>query len=206
MLKNLNRIVKSLLCIYAVQLLLVSCIEDDCKCRPRQTYETKVTDFDLKALDTSGFTASEINGTVFKNSFGIVLNVAYNVERIAKVESKNSMSQFGFSAAYACSCVPNEFISLNKIDSIKITVTNPETQIATNVTENFKAFIYGNELNLTDFSHLHEDFQDYWNPFDVIELELNSQNNIPNTAIFTIELILSEDENLIKESEVINFV
>jgi hypothetical protein len=206
MLKNLNRIVKSLLCIYAVQLLLVSCIEDDCKCRPRQTYETKVTDFDLKALDTSGFTASEINGTVFKNSFGIVLNVAYNVERIAKVESKNSMSQFGFSAAYACSCVPNEFISLNKIDSIKITVTNPETQIATNVTENFKAFIYGNELNLTDFSHLHEDFQDYWNPFDVIELELNSQNNIPNTAVFTIELILSEDENLIKESEVINFV
>jgi hypothetical protein len=206
MLKNLNRIVKSLLCIYAVQLLLVSCIEDDCKCRPRQTYETKVTDFDLKALDTSGFTASEINGTVFKNSFGIVLNVAYNVERIAKVESKNSMSQFGFSAAYACSCVPNEFISLNKIDSIKITVTNPETQIATNVTENFKAFIYGNDLNLTDFSHLHEDFQDYWNPFDVIELELNSQNNIPNTAVFTIELILSEDENLIKESEVINFV
>jgi hypothetical protein len=206
MLKNLNRIVKSLLCIYAVQLLLVSCIEDDCKCRPRQTYETKVTDFDLKALDTSGFTASEINGTVFKNSFGIVLNVAYNVERIAKVESKNSMSQFGFSAAYACSCVPNEFISLNKIDSIKITVTDSETQIATDVTENFKAFIYGNELNLTDFSHLHEDFQDYWNPFDVIELELNSQNNIPNTAVFTIELILSEDENLIKESEVINFV
>jgi hypothetical protein len=206
MLKNLNRIVKSLLCIYAVQLLLVSCIEDDCKCRPRQTYETKVTDFDLKALDTSGFTASEINGTVFKNSFGIVLNVAYNVERIAKVESKNSMSQFGFSAAYACSCVPNEFISLNKIDSIKITVTDSETQIATDVTENFKAFIYGNDLNLTDFSHLHEDFQDYWNPFDVIELELNSQNNIPNTAVFTIELILSEDENLIKESEVINFV
>ena len=206
MLKNLNKVIRSLLCIYAIQFLLVACIEDGCNCPPSNTYETRVIDFDIKTLDTSGFNTSEINGTVYKNSFGIVLNIAYNLERIAKIESNNSMSQLGFSAAYACSCVPDEFISLNKIDSIKITVTIPETQTTKNVTENFKAFLYGNEISLTEFISSQKNIYDYWNPNDTIELELDLKDNIPNKAIFNIEFILSDGENIVKESEVINFI
>lgn len=204
MLKNLNRIVKSLLCIYAIQFLLVACIDDGCQCGPSRTYETSIVDFDFQTLDTSGFNPSEISETVFKNSFGIQIYISTDLQRIAKFKSKNDITSLGFSNAYACSCVEDEYISINKINAVEIMVTDTETQATTAVTENFKAYLYGDEIDLANLINLQDD--NYWSSIRRIELELDKENNIPNTAVFSIKLILSDGENIVKETEEITFI
>lgn len=205
-LKNTNKVIRSLLFLYTFQLLLSACTDiNDCNCSPAKTYEISNTDFDLNALDTSGFQVSEINGTVNKNAFGIRLNLYYNFDRIAKVNPKNNVSELGFSSTYACSCVPDEFIPLNTIEAIKITVTDTETQNTQDVTTNFNAFVFGDAIDLTDMSDLQNDDFYYWSRIEQIELELKEENSIPNSAIFTVEIVLSPSDNLVKQTEIINF-
>jgi hypothetical protein len=185
---------------------LVACIEDGCNCPPSKSYDTKVSDFEITALDTSGFNTKEISENVYKNSFGIRINILYNLQRTAIFNAKNNFSQLGFSSAYACSCLPDQFNSLNKINAIKITVRNTGNQETIDVTENFKSYLYGTEISLIEFINSQESFYDYWSPNDTIELELDLEDNIPNTAIFSIEFVLSDGENIVKESQLINFI
>lgn len=205
-LRNTHKVIRSLFFLYAFQLLLSSCIIDDCNCRPTKTYEISNTDLELQVYDTSGFNFSEINGTVSKNTFGIRLNLIYSFEQIASINSKNSFSNLGFSSANACSCVNEfEFIYLNTIESIKIMVTDTVNQNTQDVTEDFEAFLFGEALDLTDLSNLQNESDSYPNRFENIELELNKTNSIPNSAIFTFEIVLSSGNKLTKQTEIINF-
>ena len=194
----MNKKLISLLLIYFFQFLVTSC--DPCDCDPAKTFERTYNGFELKAWDTSGFQNAEVSDTVNKNSFGLTVSVEFELNQIAYLKSRLDFSSFGFASAYACSCVPDEYINVDPIEFIEIRVTDTQSQEITTVTANFATYDYNGEQ--ITISELFENRADWPDGF---QLDMIEYDNIPDTSIFEVKIILESGTELVEQTQEINF-
>jgi hypothetical protein len=196
----MNKKIISLFLLYFFQLIASSC--DPCNCEPARTYERIYNGIELKSWDTSGFQNEEITGTVNKNSFGLTISVEFELNQIAFYKPKLDISSFGFASAYAlsCDCEPDEYINIDPIDFISITVIDTQSQEITNVTDNFYTYDYdGEQITISEL------FQNRADWHDGFQLDMIEYDNIPDTSIFEVKIILESGTELIEQTQEINF-
>ena len=194
----MNKKLISLLLIYFFQFLVTSC--DPCDCDPAKTFERTYNGFELKAWDTSGFQNAEVSDTVNKNSFGLTVSVEFELNQIAYLKSRLDFSSFGFASAYACSCVPDEYINVDPIEFIEIRVTDTQSQEITTVTANFATYDYnGEQITISEL------FQNRADWHDGFQLDMIEYDNIPDTSIFEVKIILESGTELVEQTQEINF-
>ena len=194
----MNKKLISLLLLYFFQFLATSCAP--CDCEPGKTFERTYNGLELKAWDTSGFQNEEVSDTVNKNSFGLTVSVEFDLNQIAYLKSRLDFSSFGFASAYACSCPPDKYINLDPIESIEIRVTDTQSQEIMDVTTNFSTYDYnGEQITISDFFENRADWHDGF------QLDMTEYDNIPNTSIFEVKIILESGTELIEQTQEINF-
>lgn len=195
----MNKKLISLLLIYFFQFLATSC-DPSCYCDPARTFERTYNELELKAWDTSGFQNEEVSDTVNRNSFGLTVSVEFDLNQIAYLKSRLDFSSFGFASAYACSCVPDEYINVDPIESIEIRVTDTQSLEITDVTTNFSTYDYnGEQIIISDF------FENRANWNDGFQLDMTEYDNIPDSSIFEVKVILESGTELIEQTQEINF-
>lgn len=194
----MNKKFISLLLIYFFQFLATSC--DPCDCDPVKTFERIYNGLELKAWDKSGFQKVEVSDIVNKNSFGLTVSVEFELNQIAHSKSRLDFSSFGFASAYACSCPPDEYINVDPIEFIEIRVTDTQSQEITDVTSNFTTYNYNGEQ--ITISELFENRADWHDGF---QLDMMEYDNIPDSSIFTVKIILKSGIELIKQTQEIDF-
>lgn len=195
----MNKKLISLLLIHFFQFLATSC--DPCVCAPTKTFERTYNGLELKAWDTSGFQNIEIsNETVNKNSFGLTFSVLFELNQIARIKSRLNFSSFGFASAYACSCPYDEFINVDPFKGITIMATDTQTQEVTDVTNNFTTYNYdGEQVTISELFKIRADWHDGF------QLDLTTYDNIPDSSIFTVKIILESGLELFDQTIEINF-
>lgn len=187
-----------LVSLYLFQFLATSC--DICDCSEFGTFERNYNGLELEAWNTSGFQISEIKGPINKNSFGITLSIQFDLKKIALNNQKSSFSGFGFASAMACDCRENEYINVDDIDTIEITVLNTENQVESIVTDNFTTIGYdGLPIKISALFENRADWQDGF------QLDLQDFDMIPNTAIFKVNVFLASGAVLSEQTAIINF-
>ena len=196
----MNKKILSLFLLYFLQFILTSC--DPCDCGSSNSFERKYNGLELNAWDTSGFQYVEVSDSVYKNSFGLTVSVEFKLNQITYFKPKSDWSSFGFSPAYAlsCGCPADEYINVDPIDSIIITVTDTQDQEITDVTNNFMTYGYdGEQLTI---SELFENRADWHDGF---QIDMKEHNNIPNSSVFTVKIILESGTELVEQTQEINF-
>lgn len=194
----MNKKLLSLLLLYFFQFLATSC--DPCDCSPSRTFERTYNGLELKAWDTAGFQNVEVSGNVNKNAFGLTVSVEFELHQIAYLKSRINFGSFGFTPAYACSCVPDEYINFDPIETIEIRVTDTQSLEISDVTANFTTNDYNGEQ--ITISELFENRADWHDGF---RLDMTEYDNIPNTSIFEVKIILNSGTELIEQTQEINF-
>ncbi len=192
----MNKKIISLFFLYLIQFIVTSCDP----CHEVRTYERKYNGLEVRTWDTSGFQTSAIDGTVNKNSFGLTLLVQSELNQIAYHQRKTSFSGFGFASAYAWSCPDDEYIIVDPIDSIEITVVNTENQKEIMVTDNFTTPGYdGEPITITEL------FEDRAEWHDSFQFDLTEYDKVPNSSIFKIKVFLESGIELTQETEIVAF-
>ncbi len=197
---SIKKKIISLFLLYIFQLIASSC--DPCGCEPARTYERIYNGIELKSWDTSRFQNKEITGAVNKNSFGLTISVEFELNQIAIYKQKSDMNAFRFASAYAlsCDCPIDEYININPIDSILITVTDIQSQEVIDVTDNFYTYNYYDE-HVT----IRELFENRADWHDGFRLDMIRYDNIPDNSVFRVKIILESGAELIKQTQEINF-
>jgi hypothetical protein len=194
----MNKKFISLLLLCLFQFIVTSC--NPCVCDPIKTFERINNGLELNAWDTSGFQNQEISDTVNKNSFGLTISVEFELNQIAYFKSKLNFSSFGFASAYACSCVPDEYINVDPINSILITVTDSRNQETTEITNNFSTYDYnGEKITISQLFEIRADWHDGF------QLDMTEYDDIPDSSIFTVKIILQSGIELLEQTQEINF-
>ena len=194
----MNKKLTALFLIYVFQ-FVTSC-DERCYCPPAKTFEKTFKGFELKAWDTSGFQSEEVTNTVNKNSFGLTVSVQFDFNQIGYHQSKFDFSSFGFASAYACSCVMDEYVDVDAIEAIKILVTDTKTQETSDITANFTTYDHNREpISISGFFEKRVENQ------TDLQLDMTTYNDIPDTSIFEVILILASGNELIEQTQVINF-
>ncbi len=194
----MNKKILSIFLIYLVQFLATSCIP--CDCEASKTFERIYNGLGLKAWDTSGFQSMEVSDVVNKNSFGLTISVEFELNQVAYSKPKLDLSSFGFASAYACSCPVDEYINIDPIDAIKISVINVENQEIIDVTDNFTTYGYNGE-QLT----IRELFENKADWHDGFQIDMTDYDNIPNSSIFAVKIFLESGTELTEQTQEINF-
>jgi len=177
--------------------LIMSCIF--CNCNDPETYEVNYTSIFVTAFNTAGFMNTEVEDSVYKNAFGISVSVASNY--VISTNTESSYFTLGFNSVKACSCVDDTYIYPDPISFVEILVTDTETNQTNDVTSNFRAqsYYYNHVITLEQYFDERQQW-DVWFQFDLVDLE-----NIPDEAIFTINLYLESRTSLSEETKQINF-
>lgn len=191
---------KKLIFLFLFLIYFIGFLVTSCDCPERGIYNRTYTNLEVKAWDTSGFVISDVGETVNKNSFGLSVSVLSELEQIAVNSIKSKFSGFGFASAFAWSCPDDEYINVDPIDSILITVTDTQTQEIIDVTTNFTAYdYYRGQLTLTElFEELNE-----WD--DGFQFDMTDYSNIPASSIFKVKITLESGTELIEQTQEINF-
>jgi len=150
----------------------------------------------VKAWGIRGFQNKEISNPIPVHSFGLTKHLLEDTKQVVSIESKMDMSSFGFTSAISCDCA-YELTVKDPIDSIKITVKNIETNEMVEVTNNFTYNGYNSIDEL-----LSENIGDDYNHFN---LEIIKFDSIPNSSIFSIEIILVSGTKFTEQTQIINF-
>lgn len=193
----MNKNFSALFLLYFLQFIATSC--DPCSCDPYRTFERTYNGIELKAWDTSGFKNVEAFDVVHKNSFGLTFSVDIELNQIAYFKSIFDLSSFGFTSAFACDCVPDEYININPVKSVIITVTDIQTQEIIDVTNNFKGYSYDDELTINELIEMNDGWHYSY------KIDMTEYNNIPNSSIFNIKIILESGTELTEQTQEINF-
>ncbi|PKA99216.1 hypothetical protein B0O79_2918 [Flavobacteriaceae bacterium MAR_2009_75] len=197
----IKRVFKSLLCIYLIQLIIISCEDDNCNCSGTQKLEKIYDGIELRVFDTSGFEIAEIEESVHINSFGLVIFSEFEHEPITAKYKSTNFSSLGFNTAYACSCVPNEVITNDPIDSIEITAIDTENQEEAIVTDNF-TFVGDDMVSRT----INETLDSGGKVYDELLLNLVVHENIPENSVFKVEMTLASGTSFTELTEPIHFI
>ncbi len=194
----MNKKIISLFLIYFFQFLATSC--ETCSCELMKTFERTYNGLDIKAWDTAGFQNSEVSDTVNKNSFGLSILLDFGLNQISHSKTRSTFSAFGFASAYACSCQPDQFINVDPIDIIEIKVTDTQSQEKTDITAHFASYDFNGE-----YIPINEALKNKVDWIDRFQLDMIEYDNIPNTSIFEVKIILQSGTELIEQTQKINF-
>ncbi|MCV6630520.1 MAG: hypothetical protein OIF50_11765 [Flavobacteriaceae bacterium] len=199
----MNKKIISLFLLYFLQFYATSCIP--CNCDPVRTYERIYNGLEIKAWDTSKFQNEEITDSVYKNAFGLTISVEFELNQIASLHKATSVqwASFGFASAYAmsCDCPPDEYKTVDPIESIVITVTDVQSQKTTDITDNF--YTTGYNAEQITIGKLFENRDDWHDHF---RLDLVKYDNIPDTSVFEIRIILESGKELVEQTQQIIFI
>jgi len=158
---------------------------------------------EVRAWDTSGFQNEEVITSAYKNAFGLTISVQFELDQISYSRSMLDMSSFGFTSAYAmssCDCPADEYINSDPIVSIKINVTNLENQEIIDVTDNFTTYNYnGEQLTINELFEIREEWHDGF------QVDMSEYDNIPDSSVFTVIILLESGTELIKQTQEITF-
>lgn len=173
-----------------------SCIP--CDCDPFKTFETNYIDVTVTPYNTSGFNSEVVSDKVNKDTFGLGISVIFELNKIS--DNFNILSDLGFAKAMACSCVEDEYLYLDPIENMTISVVDTATNEIINVANSFKIHSgYGELISLTEFFNKRENWQDGF------LLELVEYDLIPTSSIFVVDVMLVSGKILSKKTEIINF-
>ena len=152
----MNKKIVALFLLYLFQFFSTSCVP--CNCGSASVYEKTYNGIDLQAWDTSGFQNQEVSGKVNKNAFGLTINLLFELNQMAVKEPNYEFGSFGFTSAWSCDCVVDEYINSDSIVSIKINVTNLENQEVIEVTDNFTTYNFNEEqLTISELFEIREE-------------------------------------------------
>ncbi|WP_400078198.1 hypothetical protein [Winogradskyella sp. R77965] len=198
----MNKKILSIFLIYFIQFIATSCVPP-CDCDPIKTFERMYYGLELKAWDTSGFQNEEVTDSAYKNAFGLTISVQFDLNQISFSKPVIDLNSLGFASAYAfsdCNCPSDEYINLDPIESIEITVLNIENQEITIITDNFTTYGYnGEELTISELFEIRADWHDGF------QVDMTAYDNVPNSAIFTVKIFLESGTELIEQTQSINF-
>ena len=191
----------ALLGLYTFQFLFSAC---DCNCPPVKTFNSVYTSFDLQSWDTSGFNNMETENKAYKNAFGLSIYLNYSDEEATSTTMNTNLSGFGFSSAYAwsCDCPFDNYIIQDPIVDIDIFVTNAITNERINITQNFESSNYYDDTKIT----VKELFQDLDRRNDNFRFDLVEFDNVPDSAVFTISILLDSGKELTQNTGKIEFL
>lgn len=94
----------------------------------------------------------------------------------------------------------DEYIDVDAIEAIKILVTDTKTQETSDVTANFTTYDHNREpISISGFFEKRVENQ------TDLQLDMTTYNDIPDTSIFEVILILASGNELIEQTQEINF-
>ncbi|WP_165750028.1 hypothetical protein [Cellulophaga sp. Z1A5H] len=186
--------------LYSIQFIFTACTEP-CNCDDASIFEVSYTAVDLTTYDTSGFQNSTSENDLYKNAFGLEIYVVAEENQIAENTPGIKLSGFGFNSALACSCEEPEYIYLDPLRDIEILVLDVNNQVTTDVIANFTVFDYYADSGVD----LKEYFQARENWRVNFLVDLVHTDNIPDQAIFTINITLESGEVLTQKTNEIVF-
>ena len=196
----IRKTINSLFWIYLFQIVLLSCEVDDCNCPPAVNFEITYNGLDLDALDTSNSQMSVVDGTVSKNSFALALLLLFEREQIALNFKHSVLSGFSFYSANACTCIPDSFTAVDPIVSISINVTDVQNQEMNDVTDDFTTTDFdGEQVTINEY------FDNGGDWYQGLQIFLTDNENIPDSSIFTVEIVLDSGTAFIQETQEIAF-
>lgn len=200
----IKKVARSLLCIYALQLLILSCGEtDDCNCPPVTNFERSYTALEITALDSSSTPPSTIDGPVDRSSFALSIDIDFDVQQVAMRSHGFDFSGFGFATASACSCIGKRFVSDDPVASVRIEVTDVQSQQSVEITDQFSiADLVTQNEDVLSVIQAFEEFREWPEAF---QADLAVIDNIPDTAIFTVTLRLESGSEFVDQTAQINF-
>lgn len=197
----MNKKVIIIFLIYFIQFLATSCFP--CNCDPIKTFERTYNNLEIKAWDTSKFQNKEVINSAYKNAFGLTISVQFDLHQISYSKPILDISAFGFTSAYAmsdCDCPEDKYINIDPIASIKINVTNLETQETIDVTDNFTTNNYNGEpVTINKFLEIRENWHDGF------QVDMSEYDNIPNNSQFKIIVSLESGAELVEQTQEITF-
>ena len=198
----MNKKVIIIFLIYFIPFIATSCFPS-CDCEPIKTFERTYNNLEIQAWDTSGFQNEEAINSAKKNAFGLTISVQFELNQISFSRPMLDISSFGFTSAYAmsgCDCPADEYINSDPIVSIKINVTNLENQEIIDVTDNFTTYNYnGEQLTINELFEIREEWHDGF------QVDMSEYDNIPDSSVFTVIILLESGTELIEQTQEITF-
>ena len=196
---------KALLLLYVAQFLMATDCAG-CNCHGITKSNVVYTGVEIVPWDTSKFRNKIVEGTASKNSFGVEIIVLHDFQEIAYRQNTNNnrlTAGFGFAYAWSCSCV-TEYEYPDPISSININVTDVATQNEVDVTANFTKYDYENTQITVD--ELLKEYNEQQHHYLHWELDLTNTNDIPDTAVFTLVVMLESGITFTQQTDEINFL
>lgn len=186
--------------LYFLQLLGSGC----CSCPDTVIYERSYTNVDIIAYDTAGFQSTELKGdaSAFRNAFGIGILVNSNLDAIGAAAEPRTNLNLGFTTALACSCPDDEYINKESIQDIQVRVLDVATEETTVVTQNFTREVYPSEERIS----LVEIVANLSPWEDGFRLDMSSLENIPDKAIFIVDVTLDNGVIFTNRTPVLTFL
>lgn len=188
----------ALFLLYALQFIATACSPCNCEL---EIYEKTYIGVQTTPYDTSGFQNTVSENNIPKNTFGLTIQLEFEQKQIAKHTNKLNIGSFGFNSALACDCRPPEFVVDDPTVAIEILVTDVLQNNTQEVTKNFTVPNFQNEaIPFATF------FQNRSEWMDGFQLDLSIVENIPDTAIFTVNVLLESGTILTKSTNTITFI
>ena len=164
--------------------LIISC----CNCEDPATYENIYTGVIITPYDNSGFSSVVAADTVYKNAFGLGIQV--NFESNLYADHTNLGFGFNSAMAFSCDCIGDEYIYPDPISYMKIFMTDQMDGQRKDVTDCFQIYGYTGELMvLDDFFEQRESWHDGF------QIELVKHDSISNRVTFTAEVFLESGKS-----------
>ena len=184
----------ALVAIFFIQ-FLASCVS--CDCNP-QSFQVEYDGITLTTWNTAGFSAEEVSDTVYRNVFGLTLSVNFEPKKVSQI-----LNNFGFSRAYACDCIGDEYIYVDPIDYAEIFMTDVATNELHDVTDFFGAYGYSRELiSLAELFSIQREWREWRDGF---EFELVEFDSIPSSVVFSVNVYLESGLMFFEQTQQINF-
>lgn len=182
----------ALISIFTIQ-FLSSCVP--CKCGDAVTYEVEYDGITVVPWDTAGFGLAEVTDSVYRNAFGLTLSVNFEPRKVSQIQSN-----FGFSGAYACDCVGDQFNFIDPIANVEIFMTDVSNDEQQDVTNLFGVYGYSGELiSLAELFANREQWHDGFQ-FELVEFD-----EIPTSVVFTVNVHLESGKVFSELTQQINF-
>lgn len=196
---------KALLLLYVAQFLMATDCAG-CNCHGITKSNVVCTGVEIAPWDTSKFRNKIVESTAIKNSFGVEIIVLHDFQEIAYRQNTNNnrlTEGFGFAYEWSCSC-NTEYEYPDPISSININVTDVVTQNEVDVTANFTKYDYENtQITVDELLKEHNEQQHHYLHW---ELDLTNSNDIPDTAVFTLVVMLESGITFTQQRDEINFL
>ena len=178
-------------CLFLIQMGF-SCVPCDCN---EKSYVVEFHNMDLTALDLSGFQATEVKDTVYRNAFGLVVAMSAHAQEV----SDNGIN-FGFSSAMACDCGPDNYDYIDPVQTAEIYMTDEITGQIFNASTFFNIWEYaGNLTSIPDFFAEKRQDQEYF------QFQLTAYDSVPESATFMVELTLVSGTQFTEQTQTIHF-